>query len=140
MGSGCRDQRALADFGIAAFDVLDLAALDLVEVGLEPGDRRFLDELVGELIDRLDARLLQVGLRATAYFGHEYRVTIVDGPDHGLEVLFIAEPALAVQIDTAMADKLGARRGEFIDLELFGMAEMLVDQARALGGDRDQQL
>src|SRR3974390_1420560 len=73
-----RDQRALANFRIAALHVLDLAAIDLVQIALEPADRRFLDELVGELVDRLDARLDQVALRANTDLGHEYGVAIVD--------------------------------------------------------------
>src|SRR5262249_36374321 len=55
--SGSRDQRALPDRGVAAFDMRNLAAVDLVEIGLEPGNRRFLDELVRVLIDRFDAGL-----------------------------------------------------------------------------------
>ena len=43
-----------------------LAAVDLVEIGLEPGDRRLLDEFVGVLIDRLDAGLDQTGQRIFA--------------------------------------------------------------------------
>ena len=127
-GSGRRDQRALADLRVAALDVHDLAAVDFVQIVLEPGDRRFLDELVRELIDRLDTRLDQVGLRAAADLGDEHRMAVVDGADDRLQAFFLAEAALAVEIDTAMADEFRARRGEFVDLELLGVTEMLVDQ------------
>ena len=42
--------------------------------------------------------------------------------------------------DAAMADELGARRRDLVDLEFVGVAEMLVDDAAALGGDRDLDL
>src|SRR3954451_5458899 len=92
--SGGRDQRTLADLGIAALQVLDLTAIDLVEIGLEPGNRRLLDELVGILIDRLDAGLWQIALRAAADLGHEHRMAVVDGADDGLETVFLAIAAL----------------------------------------------
>ena len=79
------DQRALADFRIAARLMDDLAALDLFEIGLEPGDRLFLDEFMRIFIDRIDAGLLQIALRTAADFRHENRMAIVDRADHRLQ-------------------------------------------------------
>ena len=68
---------------VAARRVRDFAALDFLEVVLEVGDRRLLDELVGVAVDRLDAGFEQLLLRAAADLGDEYRGAVVDGADHG---------------------------------------------------------
>src|SRR5579883_3556915 len=138
--SGCRNQRALADRGVATFDMLNLAAVDLIEIRLEPGDCRFLDELVSVLIDRLDAGPHKVALRAATDLGHENGVAVVDGADDGRKAVLLAIAALAVEIDATVTDELGARGRELVDLELLGMAEMLVDEARTLGRHRHQEL
>src|SRR5208337_4822263 len=109
-------------------NVHDLTALHLVEVRLEPGDRRLLDELVRKLVNRLDARLQKVVLRAAADLRDEHSVTIVDRADDRVERVVLAVAALAVQVDAAVTDELRASRREFPHLELLGMAEVLVDQ------------
>src|SRR5262249_22366951 len=121
-----------ADFGVAARNVHDLAGLDLVEILLEPGDRRLLDELVRELVNRLDARLQQVVLRTAADLRHKHRVAVVDRADDRVERVVLPVAALAVKVHPAVTDELRASRREFPHLELLGMAEVLVDQARAL--------
>src|SRR5208282_98747 len=140
LDSSRRDQRALTNFRIATLDVRDFATVDLVQIRLEPDDRRLLDELVRELVDRLDPRLEQIALRASADLRHEHRVAVVDGADDGLEAFFLAVAALAVEVDPAMTDELRAGGRKFIDLKLLGVSEMLVDQSRASGRHRDEQL
>ena len=131
---------ALTDVGVAARRHADLAALDLVEIVLEVGDRRLLDELEGVLIDRIDAGLEQIVLRAAADLGDEHRRAVVDRADDRLEAVFLAIAALAIEIDAAMTDELRAAGAELVDLELLGVTEVLVDAAAALGRDGDQDL
>ena len=66
--------------------MLKLSAVDLVEIGFEPGDRRLLDELMGELVDRLDSCFLQIRLGTAANLGHKHRVAVVDGANDRLQV------------------------------------------------------
>jgi len=134
-----RHVRTLADVGVTARGVLDLAALHLAQIVLEPGDRRLLDELVRVLLDRLDASLGQLAARTAADLGDKYRMAVVDGADNGRQRILLAVAALAVEIDAPVADELGAGGAELVDLEFLGVAEVLVDPAGALGRDRDQQ-
>ena len=55
-------------------------------------------------------------------------------------LVLVAEAALAVEIDAPVADELRAAGAQLVNLELFGVAEMFVDAAAALGRNRDQDL
>src|SRR5208337_4911312 len=94
---------------------------------------------MSELIDRLDTSLNQIALRTAADLGHEHRMTIIDGADNRLETVFLAIAALAIKIDTAMTDKLCTSRRKLPDLELLGMAKVLIDESGTLrrhGGEK----
>src|ERR1035438_4679527 len=102
------DERALTDVGVAARLMSNLSALDLVEIILEPGDRRFLDEFARVLIDRIDAGRFQLRFRAAADLGDEHRLAVVDGPDDRGEAVFLAIAALTEEIHAPMADEFRA--------------------------------
>src|SRR6516165_340494 len=136
----CRgDEGALANLRIAARLMLDFTRGDFLEIGLEPGECRFLNEFMCVFIDRGDAGSSEIRLRAAADFGDEHGVAIIDGANDGGERVLLAIAALAIHIHAAMADEFCTRSGEFVDLELLGMTEMLVDKAGALGGDGDKE-
>ena len=66
------------------------------------------------------------------------RIETID-PATGL--VFADVPAATVgDVDAAVADKQRLARRDFVDLELGGMAEMLIDLAVAFGGDGDERL
>ena len=115
IGGGLRsDIGALTNGSVTARGMRDFAGAYLREVIAEIGDRRLLDELEGVLVDRLDAGLLQGVARAAADLGDEHGVAVVDGADDGREAVLLAVAALAVEVDAAVADELGAGAWLFV--------------------------
>src|SRR5207247_2517750 len=99
---------ALADLRVAARLVRDRAAGDAAAVVGEPGQCGLLDELVRVLVDRLDARGLQLVARAGTDLRDQHGMAVVDRVDDRRQGLVLAVAALAVQVDAAVADEGGA--------------------------------
>src|SRR6516165_4435705 len=129
------------DFRVTLFDMDDRTSLHAFEVALEVGDRGLLDKLVRELIDSLDTSREEILLRAATDLRDEDRMAVLDSADDGLESIFLTIAALAVQVDTAVTDEVGALAGaQLIDLELSRVAEVFIDAAATLGRYSDEDL
>ena len=80
----------------------------------------------------------QTFARTAADAGNEHRRAVVDGADHRLQAVLFRISALAVVVHSAVPHKLRPFCAHLVDLELPGVAKMLIDAAPALGGNRDQ--
>ena len=131
-------QRALADIRIAALRMPNLPRPHPFQIFSEVGNRRLLDVLKRKAIHRFNSRGDQAVARATPDPGDKDRHAIVDGANHRFQAVFLRVPALAVEIDSAVAHKLGARGTDLVHLKFFRVAEVLVDAPATLGRNGNQ--